>query len=132
MGTNYYWHENSPCPYCGRNDDPIHIGKSSAGWNFALHVYPDNGINNLGDWKKKFIQKKSNIIDEYGVVVEGNKMIEIITERSWERSSKVNKEWYRENYAHEGKNGLAAHNVDGHHCIGNGEGTWDYLIGDFS
>lgn len=38
MGTNYYLHSQDPCEHCGRSYPELHIGKSSAGWVFALHV----------------------------------------------------------------------------------------------
>ena len=40
MGTNYYL-ETDACDKCGRGDGPLHIGNSSAGWCFALHVGED-------------------------------------------------------------------------------------------
>ena len=36
MGTNYYLNDR-------------HIGKSSAGWYFALHIYPEENINSLDE-----------------------------------------------------------------------------------
>lgn len=133
MGTNYYWYKNlEPCECCGKYCDPIHIGKSSGGWNFSLHIHPESGINSLVDWVAKFTQSGSAIINEYGSGIIPDEMIDIITNRSWEPSSKRNAQWYADNYAHEGINGLVAHNVDGRHCIRNGEGTYDYMVGDFS
>ena len=38
MGTNYYWQESEPCAACGRGYEQVHVGKSSAGWCFSLHV----------------------------------------------------------------------------------------------
>ena len=46
MGTNYYL-SSKPCSCCGRKDSQRHIGKSSAGWVFALHVYPDQAKGEL-------------------------------------------------------------------------------------
>lgn len=68
MGTNYYWHHDI-CGSCGRSDDPIHIGKSSAGWCFALHVDEDIGIKSLDDWMSRWGEMNhtnSEIRDEYG------------------------------------------------------------------
>ena len=54
MGTNYYLHEppTNKCEHCGRQDEkePLHIGKSSVGWVFALHIIPEMGIEDLEDW----------------------------------------------------------------------------------
>lgn len=36
------------------------------------------------------------------------------------------------NNAELGPNNLLRHKIDGQFCIGHGEGTWDYCIGDFS
>jgi len=41
MGTNYYL-QGKVCVHCGVADGgPLHIGKSSAGWNFGLRIYPE-------------------------------------------------------------------------------------------
>ena len=132
MGTNYYWYPEPACKCCGREFAEIHIGKSSGGWCFSLHVIPEDDINTLDDWKKLWEQENSFIKDEYGEEVGKNQMTAIITERTWEPSSKINQQWYYENRAELGPNGLARPIVDGVHCIGHGEGTWDYIIGEFS
>lgn len=85
MGTNYYYETagSDPCPHCGRGDDSekLHIGKSSAGWAFSLHIIPDKGINSLEDWQKLWASG-GQIRNEYGEYecVEG--MLSVITQRS--------------------------------------------------
>lgn len=61
MGTNYYLRLKSEiCPHCGRGDEGLlHIGKSSAGWCFSLHVM--NRIQSLDDWKKAFENPENSI-----------------------------------------------------------------------
>lgn len=68
MGTNYYL-KPKPCECCGRTDEGLHIGKSSAGWCFSLHVIPEEGINGLDDWKSRFDEPGVQIVNEYGEVV---------------------------------------------------------------
>jgi hypothetical protein len=139
MGTNYYLYGPS-CHECRHIPEPKHIGKSSAGWCFALHVYPndgDNSINSLGDWKDyiKLDQKVNGSIirDEYEKELTLEELLSNITERKWEGNIKGRtKEFMEANYAINGPNNLLRHKIDGSHCIGNGEGTWDLLIGDFS
>jgi len=141
MGTNYYWTEEpcpNPCKHC-KDESRMHIGKSSGGWCFALHVYPEQGINTLGDWKVMFAQPGSRITNEYGDTVPVHEMLRIITERSWKRESNTVPYGYasevdfaRRNSARIGPNGCWRHAVDGVHCIGNGDGTWDYIAGEFS
>ena len=41
-------------------------------------------------------------------------------------------EWFMQNNAEHGPNGLVRSKIDGHHCIGHGAGTWDLEVGDFS
>ena len=42
MGTNYYFEDSSEvCECCGRGAESLHIGKSSGGWCFSLHVMPE-------------------------------------------------------------------------------------------
>lgn len=110
MGTNYYWYEEKKaCECCGRPFEPLHIGKSSAGWTFSLHVLPEQGIVDLESWVQKW--RSGGIIeDEYGRQRTVEDMLDIITKRSHPR-------------------GLSRH-------IGRraryGGPTWDLIEGDFS
>ena len=44
---------------------------------------------------------------------------------SWE-------EFHRRNNSEIGPNGLLRHKVTGNHCVGHGDGTYDYIKGVFS
>lgn len=98
MGTNFFL-RLPPCPSCGHCASELHIGKSSAGWNFGLRIYPlldnhaggtspderlvpfgVNAINELDDWRPLF--EKFPIFDEYGDPVVVANLIKNITERS--------------------------------------------------
>jgi hypothetical protein len=143
MGTNYYL-EFDPCPHCGVAKERKHIGKSSGGWCFALHVYPPE-ITTLTDWLGEFYKPDTKIINEYGEVISIGGMQSIITHRSWDlgwseerlKSPPTGfdswKDFLKANYAEFGPNGLLRHKADGRsHCVGNGKGPWDYIEGDFS
>ena len=139
MGTNYYLQPIDP----EDTRKTRHIGKSSGGWCFSLHVYPDEGINTLDDWFLLFNTEGIRIVDEYGKEIHPDGMMIKITVREsipidWdtiEQKSFFNyvsrEEFYERNGAEEGPNNLLRHKVDGNWCIANGEGTWDYLVGDF-
>lgn len=129
MGTNYYHHEKAPCECCGRGYERTHIGKSSGGWCFSLHVIPEDGIFDLNDWKKRL--GKGHIEDEYGCVLTVDDLMSVICERSW-TEREHNAHFLASNNAEPGPNGLLRHQIDGRHCIGHGEGTWDLLVGEFS
>ena len=113
MGTNYYLEEAPPCKCCGREYEKKHIGKGSWGWAFALHVYPQDGINDLNDWITYWDEKR--IVNEEGFELTEKQMLEEITKRS-------------------NPNGLlrASKHEKFSCCIGHGEGTWDLCVGDFS
>jgi hypothetical protein len=111
MGTNYYLIPES-CPTCGHEEEARHIGKSSAGWAFALHVYPDEEIHTLDDWKLLWNKPGARIKNEYEDAVPVEHMERIIVDRVWE-----------------GQHRRAE--VNGAHCIGHGPGSWDYIIGEF-
>jgi len=136
MGTNYYWYPNKTCDKCGREDKDIHIGKSSYGWCFSLHVYPnsydDPAIRTLADWVTLFNAEGSEIKDEYHRVVTPQEMVEIITKRRGLPRSNESQEWYTQNHASPGPHDLARHQLDGQFCVGHGDGTWDLLVGEFS
>lgn len=56
-----------------------HIGKKSAGWNFALRGLPKAGIVTLDDWEKLFNLPGSEIRDEYDRELSAEGMVHIIT-----------------------------------------------------
>lgn len=137
MGTNYYLHENV-CTICGRGDEPLHIGKSIAGWCFGLHVIPEQGLNTLEDWAARWA--KGVIKNEYDRPVTPEDMMSTIADRSWgdgiERTPlgyPLLAEFYRLNYAVAGPNGLVRKRICAENrCIGHGSGTWDLTTGEFS
>lgn len=144
MGTNYYLHKPGAnhCDHCGREDagDVLHIGKSSFGWCFALHVMPDDGINDLPDWQARF--GEGQIRDEYGDAITPAEMMALITERKSTRAFDdasftvgglycSEAEFHAKNYSERGPNGLLRHQLD-QRCIAHGAGTWDCIVGEFS
>lgn len=138
MGTNYY-SKLKPCECCGRSDEDhtMHIGKSSGGWCFSLHVGPFweediNYLNSLESWRTVFNDPDRIILDEYGKVITSEEMMSIITIRSRDNASHRTDEFYRQNSAEPGPNNLLRAKIDGYHCVGHGEGTWDYIQGEFS
>lgn len=67
MGTNFY-HEplvGEVCSHCGRGDhaDLVHIGKSSAGWQFSFHATDE--IRSAAAWFTAL--ERGKISDEYGL-----------------------------------------------------------------
>jgi hypothetical protein len=135
MGTNYYMVKGQHIPETDY-DHPlngllrdgtgvcakIHIGKSSGGWCFSLHVMPEHGIHNLQDWKalvERLLADGWRIEDEYREIITQDVLWDVV-ERAGER-------WVRR----DGRP-LMRHLVDESHCIGNGEGLYDYVLGHFS
>jgi len=102
-----------------------------------LHIYPDEGINDLEDWKAFW--KGKLISNQYGDKFSEEKMLSIITEREreqgWEKKPYGYDSWtdfFQHNYAEKGPNGLLRSRVDGRHCVSHGAGTWDLHVGEFS
>ena len=141
VGTNYDW-RSKICLTCGHAAEERHIGKSSGGWCFALHVYPEEGIQSLADWMKKWAEDPHGVIrNEYDEIVPTEDMISTITRRSWPVGDDVapSLKWFEANHAEPGPYGLARHKIDrgrageyGSGCIEHGEGTWDLITGEFS
>jgi hypothetical protein len=138
MGTNYYWKEGPDCPTCRRSFTGKHIGKSSHGWTFALHVYPDQGIDDIEDWEKLWQKAGSMIIDEYGEKLGADEMRQIITSRAreerWHARPYGHISWenfHLENQSLPGPYGLIRSQLN-YRCIKHGVGTWDCHVGDFS
>lgn len=129
MGTNYYWNENkAACPTCGHSDSQeIHIGKSSAGWCFSLHVDPELGINDLPDWIERWHREGSSIRDEYGQTVTPAEMWAVVMCRRGDVRRPQTGAWYLENNASRGPFGLARHG----HKSTPGEGPYDLCSGEF-
>ena len=130
MGTNYYWQLKY-------QDEPLHIGKSSAGWCFSLHIIPDMGINELDDWIKLFEEPKSIIYDEYNSFIGIRCMLHVITKRKWNDRGPIAPMGYSswaefrvKNHAAEGPNNLWRHVY--HATPGKDNGTYDLIYGDFS
>lgn len=131
MGTNYYLHDRETCNACGRKDEGKHIGKSSYGWYFALHVEPSEGINDLDDWIPLLSAPEAVIKDEYGDKVSFEEMMKIITERCNKRECMWSSAEYSNNHAEPGEHYLVRAKL-GHGCLKHGNGTWDCITGVFS
>ena len=70
MGTNYY--------VIDKEGDKKHFGKRSAGWDFALHVYPDEGIRSLEDWLVLLSNKRIEVRDDYGRKIKLKLLLRIV------------------------------------------------------
>lgn len=116
-------------------EDFIHIGKSSMGWCFGLHIVPEFGINTLEDWVRLFIDPDRIIINEYNEVISYTKMLGIITARSRPDPCTWDAKMLHQNHAELGPGNLVRSRIDHgriHGCVGHGDGTWDLITGDFS
>jgi hypothetical protein len=137
MGTNHYLHAPA-CPCCGKEaEERIHLGKSSGGWCYSLHVCPEEDIYNYQDILVMIDEKMSNgwkVKNEYGETLSLNDWQEIVTKRQGRKITPDHWSWswYWKNSACPGPCNLARHLLDHTHCIGHGEGTYDYIVGDFS
>ncbi len=135
MGTNYYWYpSDSSCTACGRSDEPLHIGKASIGWVFALHVIPEKNLGNLEDWRNLWEgDPEGEIKDEYHRSVAPHGMLQIITNRSFSAGLGPRSDpfFLTSNRAAAGPHGLLRSRL-GEPRISHGEGTWDLHQGEFS
>ena len=146
MGTNYYLTIDvcgPECPKCGHmipNEKKIHIGKASAGWTFALRIHPNSDITSLNDWIK--VMGENPIIhNEYDERVTKEFMLRQITERgnpiapgfATRETPAGYTSWiqfHARNHSVEGPHGLLRRREDDETT--HGEGTWDYVLGEFS
>ena len=128
MGTNYYL-KTEQCQCCGLHDErnTMHIGKSSYGWCFSLHVGKwlndlEDGpeAHTLEDWQALWSRPGWVIMNEYDEVVTPEEMLRVITMRGGEHG-----------YCNDGVE-LERHTIGGKHCLGHGPGTYDYIAGEFS
>ena len=130
MSTNY----EAKIALTEKADGPaltLHIGKSSAGWCFALHVHPEHGINTLSDWQEVWRQPNATIVNEYGRAIAADEMLKEITARSW-RGTQQDAEWMRVSRATPGPNGLARHTYEATLPPDPEHDTYDLCTGDFS
>ena len=141
MGTNFYARRvispaTDPCPTCGHHEpakqEERHIGKSCAGWAFALHVYPDDGIHDLPDWEPIFRDPSTIIVNEYGDNLDADMMMKQITERSADHPPRP--VLMGSGYGPGGM--LGPNNLmrasTTYRGVKHGAGTWDCITGDFS
>lgn len=137
MGTNYYVESHA-----FKSRRRKHLGKSSSGWTFALHVYPELGINSFEDWFS-ILRDATKIVNEYGDSLTLDQMLKIITEREAPDPNRFSKplgllhysswdDFLEANHAERGPNGLARVRLGEPYCLSHGTGTWDCLTGDFS
>lgn len=121
MGTNYT---------VATKDQELHIGKSSMGWVFSLHVYPELGINTLYDWMPILLDKDNRIFDEYGSHITAEELLRTITCRGREEPTGWDSEQYKINHAEPGPKNLVRGRELGYGRT-HGEGTWDYCNYEF-
>ena len=77
MGNNYYARYGL-CLHCSRYEE-IHIGKSSAGWQFMFHATEE--IKSYKDWLKFLSRKGTKIYDEYNKEVSLEEFKKLIAEK---------------------------------------------------
>lgn len=137
MGMNYYFNV--------KDQESIHIGKSSTGWAFQLHAYPKKRIYDLKDWLRYIDEQgqisECHICDENDEVVLKDDLIKIIAHRQpFGQYSKLLHKEYRTRGAwfYDCDTGLLRARLNEDICISHGHpgmmgtGSWDCIIGDFS
>lgn len=77
MGTNYYARYKI-CDKCKRYNE-IHIGKSSAGWQFGFHATDE--IKSFKDWVVFLSKEDVKIFDEYRKEISFKDFIELVKEK---------------------------------------------------
>ena len=148
MGTNYYMvkgdhppeghydHPLNPLLKYGTGRPPmIHIGKSSGGWCFSLHVYPDFGVHTLADWKHfaaRLVGEGWRVDDEYGTEHTLDDLWRVVEREGWEKKDELCRVAERVGWEQKMGRALTRHEVDSTYCIGHGEGLYDYIVGEFS
>jgi hypothetical protein len=124
-----------------KREEDLHIGKSSGGWVFALHVISEKRLYGLPDWMI-LLDKPDVIIFEK---VDGqlrreislDDLLKVITERKFEGNDNVNHLFHVVNKSMPAENGLVRKVIDGERCVGHefaadGRGvSWDLIAGDF-
>lgn len=86
MGCNYYI-KTECCKTCGHQEEYLHIGKSSIGWQFSFAGHPDKGIFSFNDWKIFIERNKCIIIDEYDALISNESFYELVKNKKGELNS---------------------------------------------
>ena len=124
MGTNYYTREER-CSACGHRKKGRHLGKSSAGWHFALRIYPEEGIRDISDIFK-LAHDAGGVVDEYGQQHSVEDFMHIVMVRFRFDKDELPPHWFTENQASRGWLGLAKRRGS------ETGGPWDYINHEFS
>ena len=101
MGTNYYAVRNRPT-----TSDPIHIGKSSAGWLFCFQSQNDtwceppvvwNTYEQVKEWPYKYTVEKNDfvIINEYDEILTFDEFFDLVDSKQNDDHCKKNPENFR-------------------------------------
>ena len=139
MGTNYYsvtkryrdLERDGDLRYeTLGTQEKLHIGKSSAGWHFGLHVFPETGIHDIEGWVPYLLCSDRVIVDEYGEELTYEKLINVITQRGREEPCNWSDDMLYRNFAERGLNNLVRRKI-GYGCVSRGQGTWDCITGSF-
>ena len=98
MGTNYYLHEKPPCPTCGHETEPLHIGKSSVGWAFALRIMPERKIHDLMCWYDLARAPGAIIRNEYHEILTPNEFLTMVKMRRFKQRNSINSILWRDEF----------------------------------
>lgn len=144
MGTNYYLTKKGiNCSECKRPHEVKHIGKDSAGWVFALHIYPEEMIDDIDQWVELWSKDEYIIIDEYKNIIDKdflyNRIVNKISITNPLYATR-SEEFLKTNCAKIDKNGLLRTDIDRAYlkygsdcpCVAHGKGTYDLFVGEFS
>lgn len=88
MGTNYY----AFGPHNGVDGDDrsgLHIGKSSAGWQFMFRSHPHLQITSFADWLSYLTRPDVEVSDEYGAEIPLSEMVDIMSRTKYPDGKKL-------------------------------------------
>jgi len=131
MTTNYYAVNTE-------TGEELHIGKKSYGWCFALHVIPEQNLNNLDDWIDILNGTYYEIINEYGDLLSLSQLLNIIVNEPDDLCESQfvlhgsEEKFHETHYSMRYNSKLVRARIDNNFCIGHGAGPYDYVIGNFS
>jgi hypothetical protein len=118
-GVNYYLHEP------GRVK-PLLLGNDRAEWCFALNTIPEEGLNSLEEWQRRWSAAGATIINGYKRQVSGAEMHCLICDRRIDTAPDHGEGWWARNSAEPGPYCLARFRLGGI-CTAHGPGTYDLV-----